>query len=68
MEYNADYYLVMATTDKSKGHHGISTFLVEKGTEGFGQSKKEDKLGIRSSDTCSLTFENCKYLKKPRMG
>ena len=56
----ADYYLVMATTDKSKGHHGISTLLVEKETEGFGQGKKEDKLGIRSSDTCSLTFENCK--------
>ncbi len=55
----ADYYLVMATTDKSKGHHGISTLLVEKETEGFGQGKKEDKLGIRSSDTCSLTFENC---------
>ncbi|OGU71513.1 MAG: acyl-CoA dehydrogenase [Ignavibacteria bacterium RBG_16_34_14] len=57
---NADYYLIMATTDKSKGHKGISTFLVEKGFEGFGQGKKEDKLGIRSSDTCSLTFENCK--------
>ena len=57
---SADYYLVMATTDKEKGHHGISTFLVEKGMEGFGQGKKEDKLGIRSSDTCSLTFENCK--------
>jgi len=57
---NADYYLVMATTDKEKGHKGISTFVVEKGTEGFGHGKKEDKLGIRSSDTCSLTFENCK--------
>jgi alkylation response protein AidB-like acyl-CoA dehydrogenase len=57
---SADYYLVMATTDKSKGHHGISTFIVEKGTEGFGHGKKEDKLGIRSSDTCSLTFENCR--------
>ncbi|QQS35072.1 MAG: acyl-CoA dehydrogenase [Ignavibacteriales bacterium] len=56
----ADYYLVMATTDKEKGHHGISTILVEKGTPGFGHGKKEDKLGIRSSDTCSLTFENCK--------
>src|SRR3970040_2402809 len=50
----------MATTDKSKGHKGISTFLVEKGTPGFGHGKKEDKLGIRSSDTCSLTFESCK--------
>ncbi len=57
---NADYYLVMATTDKEKGHHGISTLVVEKGMEGFGQGKKEDKLGIRSSDTCSLTFDNCK--------
>ena len=57
---SADYFLVMATTDKEKGHHGISTFLVEKGTPGFGHGKKEDKLGIRSSDTCSLTFENCK--------
>lgn len=57
---SADYYLVMATTDKEKAHHGISTLIVEKGTPGFGHGKKEDKLGIRSSDTCSLTFENCK--------
>ncbi len=57
---SADYYLVMATTDKEKGHKGISTLVVEKGMEGFGHGKKEDKLGIRSSDTCSLTFENCK--------
>lgn len=57
---SADYVLVIATTDKSKAHHGISTFIVEKGTPGFGHGKKEDKLGIRSSDTCSLTFENCK--------
>lgn len=57
---NADYTLVMATTDKEKAHKGISTFIVEKGTEGFGHGVKEDKLGIRSSDTCSLTFENCR--------
>jgi len=57
---SADYHLVMATTDKEKAHKGISTFLVEKGTEGFGHGVKEDKLGIRSSDTCSLTFESCK--------
>jgi alkylation response protein AidB-like acyl-CoA dehydrogenase len=61
---NADYYLVMATTDKEKGHKGITTFLVEKGTPGFGQGAKEDKLGIRSSDTCSLTFENCRVPKE----
>ncbi len=57
---SADYHLVMATTDKEKAHKGISTFLVEKGTEGFGHGVKEDKLGIRSSDTCTLTFERCK--------
>lgn len=57
---NADYTLVMATTDKEMAHKGISTFIVEKGTEGFGHGVKEDKLGIRSSDTCSLTFENCR--------
>lgn len=56
----ADYYLVMATTNKELAHKGISTLIVEKGTEGFGHGVKEDKLGIRSSDTCSLTFENCK--------
>lgn len=55
----ADYYLVMASTDKEKAHKGISTFIVEKGTPGFEHGKKEDKLGIRSSDTCSLTFTNC---------
>ena len=57
---SADYHLVMATNDKEKAHKGISTFLVEKGTEGFGHGVKEDKLGIRSSDTCSITFDNCK--------
>jgi len=62
--HSADYFLVMATTDKEKGHHGISTILVEKGTPGFGHGKKEDKLGIRSSDTSSLTFENCRVPAK----
>ena len=56
----ADYTLVIASTDKEKAHKGISTFLVEKGTKGFGYGVKEDKLGIRSSDTCSLTFESCR--------
>jgi alkylation response protein AidB-like acyl-CoA dehydrogenase len=57
---SADHFVIMATTDKEKAHHGISTFIIDKGTPGFGHGKKEDKLGIRSSDTCSLTFENCK--------
>ena len=58
--HSADYFLVIAQTDKEKAHHGITTFLVEKGTPGFGHGVKEDKLGIRSSDTSSLTFENCR--------
>lgn len=56
----ADYFLVMASTNKELAHKGISTFVVEKGTPGFGHGVKEDKLGIRSSDTSSLTFANCK--------
>jgi len=56
----ADNVLVMATTNKELAHKGISAFIVERGTPGFGHGVKEDKLGIRSSDTCSLTFENCK--------
>ncbi|HRN26848.1 MAG TPA: acyl-CoA dehydrogenase [Ignavibacteriaceae bacterium] len=55
----ADYVLVMATTNAELAHKGISTFVVEKGTPGFEHGVKEDKLGIRSSDTCSLTFTNC---------
>ncbi len=57
---SADYFLVMASTDKSKEHKGISTFVVEKGWKGFEHGKKEDKLGIKSSDTCSLSFTNVK--------
>lgn len=56
----ADYYIVMAQTDKAKEHKGITAFLVEKGMPGFEHGVKEDKLGIRSSDTCSLTFTNVK--------
>lgn len=57
---SADYFIVMAQTDPDKRHKGITAFIVEKGTEGFDQGVKEDKLGIRSSDTCSLTFTNCR--------
>ncbi len=56
----ADYYIVFAQTDKEKRHKGITAFLVEKGTPGFTHGVKEDKLGIRSSDTCSLSFDNCR--------
>ncbi|MGE3800976.1 MAG: acyl-CoA dehydrogenase [Candidatus Kapaibacterium sp.] len=54
----ADVYLVIAQTDKEKGYKGISCFIVEKGWDGFTQGVKEDKLGIRSSDTCSLQFQD----------
>jgi alkylation response protein AidB-like acyl-CoA dehydrogenase len=64
----ADYFLVVAQTDKSKGHKGITTFLVEKGTEGFTHGIKEDKLGIKSSDTCSLSFTNCRVPKENIIG
>lgn len=57
---SADYYIVMAQTDKELRHKGITAFIVEKGTPGFDHGVKEDKLGIRSSDTCSLTFTNCR--------
>jgi len=64
----ADVYLVFASTDRSKGYRGISAFLVERDTQGFERGKKEDKLGIRSSDTCSLSFTNCRVPKANRLG
>jgi alkylation response protein AidB-like acyl-CoA dehydrogenase len=65
---SADVILVMATTDKSKGAGGISTFIVEKGTQGLSVAKKEKKLGIRASDTASLAFEECKVPRSNRIG
>jgi alkylation response protein AidB-like acyl-CoA dehydrogenase len=65
---NADTILVMATTDKSKGAKGISTFVVEKGTPGLSVAKKEKKLGIRSSDTVSLSFQDCRVPSSHRIG
>ncbi len=52
--------VVMAITDKSKGKKGISAFILEKGMDGFIAGKKENKLGMRASDTTQLTFDNCK--------
>lgn len=64
----ADLVLVMATTDRSKGAKGISTLIVEKGSAGFNVAKKERKLGIRSSDTVSLSFEDCRVPVTNRIG
>ena len=56
---NSDVVIVMALTDKSAGYNGISAFIVPKDIDGFSVGKKEDKLGIRGSDTCELYFDNC---------
>ncbi|MEZ4778933.1 MAG: acyl-CoA dehydrogenase [Flavobacteriaceae bacterium] len=64
----ADYYLVIAQTDKEKKHHGINAFIVEKGWDGFEVGPKEDKLGIRGSDTHSLNFNDVKVPKENRIG
>ncbi|MBK7255633.1 MAG: acyl-CoA dehydrogenase [Ignavibacteria bacterium] len=57
---NADVYFLQAMTDKSKGYKGITTFIIDKNTEGLEVGKKEDKLGIKSSDTCTLGLNNVK--------
>ena len=64
----ASTYLVIAQTDKDKGHHGINAFIVEKGMEGFIVGAKEDKLGIRGSDTHTLMFQDVKVPKENRIG
>lgn len=64
----ADVYLVIAQTDREKGHRGINCFIVEKGTPGFDIGPKEDKLGIRGSDTHTLQFNDVKVPKDNRIG
>jgi hypothetical protein len=64
----ADTAVVMAVTDKSKGKKGISAFVVERGTPGFRAGKKEDKLGVRSSDTSELVFEDCRIPAENLLG
>src|SRR4029077_5303788 len=56
----ADVCVAMAVTDKSKNSHGISAFIVEKGTPGFKPGKKENKLGLRASDTSEVLFSDCR--------
>ncbi|QJD77872.1 acyl-CoA dehydrogenase [Spirosoma rhododendri] len=60
--------LVIAQTDRTKQHRGINCLIVEKGTPGFVVGKKEDKMGIRASDTHSLLFTDVKVPKKNRIG
>ncbi|NLX62513.1 MAG: acyl-CoA dehydrogenase [Tissierellia bacterium] len=64
----ADVYIIFAMTDKSKGHRGISAFIVEKDFPGFSIGKIEDKMGIRASATAELIFDDCVVPKENLLG
>jgi hypothetical protein len=64
----ADATVVIAVTDKTKGTKGLSAFVVEKGTKGFRPGKKENKLGLRASDTSELIFEECEIPAEDLLG
>jgi alkylation response protein AidB-like acyl-CoA dehydrogenase len=65
---HADVLVVIAVTDKSAGTRGLSAFIVERGTPGFRPGKKEDKLGLRASDTSELIFEDCELPAENLLG
>ncbi len=65
---SSDIVILMCMTEKNMGYKGISTFIVEKSNGGFSTGKKEDKLGIRGSDTCELYFDDCKVPIENRLG
>jgi len=64
----ADVLVVIAVTAKDRGTHGLSAFAVEKGTPGFRTGKKENKLGLRASDTAELIFDNCQVPAENLLG
>src|SRR6201989_1600033 len=64
----ADISVIIAVTDKGKGTRGLSAFVVEKGTPGFRPGKKENKLGLRASDTSELIFEDCEIPAENLLG
>ena len=64
----ADVSVVIAVTDRTQGTHGLSAFIVEKGTPGFRPGKKENKLGLRASDTSELIFEDCEIPAENLLG
>jgi butyryl-CoA dehydrogenase len=64
----AHLFVVFAVTDPSKGHRGISAFLVEKGTPGLSVGREENKMGIRAASTCGLVFEDCHIPAANRLG
>src|SRR5216117_2574143 len=63
-----DICVAMAVTDRSAAHHGISAFILEKGMPGFFPGKKENKLGLRASDTSTVVFEDCRVPKENLLG
>src|SRR5437867_10699531 len=63
-----DICVAMAVTDRSAAHHGISAFILEKGMPGFFAGKKENKLGLRASDTSTIIFEDCRIPKANLLG
>jgi alkylation response protein AidB-like acyl-CoA dehydrogenase len=65
---SGDLIVVMAVTSKGKGSRGISAFIVERGTPGFRAGKKEDKLGMRASETSEVIFENCRIPNSQLLG
>ncbi len=65
---DAEIYVVFAVTDRESKHKGITAFIVEKGTPGFSFGKKEKKLGIRSSPTLEIIFEDCRVPAENRLG
>ncbi len=64
----ADICVAMAVTDKTAHKHGISAFIIEKGTPGFRPGKKENKLGLRASDTAEVIFEDCRVPRENCLG
>ena len=65
---SGDLIVVMAVTSKGKGSRGISAFIVERGTPGYRAGKKEDKLGMRASETSEVVFENCRIPNSQLLG
>ena len=65
---NSDIVIFFCLTNKDAGAKGVSAFIIEKGAPGLSIGKKEDKLGIRASDTCEIYFENCRIPVKNRIG
>ena len=66
--HHADVCVAMAVTDAAKKHHGISAFIIEKGTPGFRPGKKENKLGLRASDTSEVVFSDCRVSAENILG